>query len=278
MERAKIPTISMRTDDIDDLKKQYMAELKADKDVYADIQSFNMTTKQVYENVGLLMEYKGDRDVCKTCPGLDKCPKKTKGYWSTIDFDGKNLSFGVCPCKKVAEILELRSRFWIQDFPDEWLGKDLLTVDKSNNRNEIIKSMVAIAKGQSNRWLFINGSYKSGRTYLTVALANTLAKKGKEAIAFCDTTSLVDKLKDLSFNSKDEFSKAVDRLCSTPVVVFDDFGNEQKSEFVFSSLLFPIINARSKAGLLTIFTSDFTIKEIGEMYSDKVSTARGNQL
>ena len=51
------------------------------------------------------------------------------------------------------------------------------------------------------------------------------------------------------------------------VVVFDDFGSEYKNELIRDNIIIPILKNRAKQNKITIFTSDFSLKEIQQLYS-----------
>ena len=68
------------------------------------------------------------------------------------------------------------------------------------------------------------------------------------------------------------------RIQECPLLILDGFGDEYKSDFAFSTVLFPILRERAKRSLVTGFSSDFSFAQIEEMYSQKVGKARAHQL
>lgn len=278
MEKAKVPTLNMKVDDISSLREEYLNKLKNDKAVYAKIQEMGLSNKTVSDNLGLLMDYQEDFDYCLHCPGLEACAKATPHYEMGITVDGDFLDRRYSPCHRIANKIKLDSRYLIRSFPDEWCSNDLNNIDKTKNRNPLILQLIKIAGGSSNQWIFVNGNYKTGRSFILACFANAYANEGHVPVAFVDTVSLVEELKTLSIQDKKAFDAKMKALQEAPLIVFDDFGNEYKSDFAFSTLLFPLLNYRSKNNLLTMFTSDFSIEEIGQMYAEKIAPARGRQL
>jgi primosomal protein DnaI len=278
MEPAKIPTLKMKTDDIADLKKQYLEKLKNDGPVYAKIKELNLSTAQVNDNLATLIDFMEDHDFCAKCPGLEACQKAAGHYEMDIAVKDGYVDRHYSPCHVVTARKLLEARYLYKDFPEAWEDKDLRSVDMTKTRNPLIINLVKLQKGNDHNWIYVRGKYKSGRSYILACFSNSYAEDGHTPVAFCDSSTLVNELKDLSFADKKTFESRFDALCKAPLLVLDDFGNEFKSDFAFSSVLFPILNYRAKNDLLTLFTSDFSIDEIGEMYAQKVAPARGKQL
>ena len=66
--------------------------------------------------------------------------------------------------------------------------------------------------------------------------------------------------------NKEAFNKKIVELCHASLVVFEDFGNEYKNDFVRDTIVLPLLLERFKNKRLTYFTSDFSINEIVKLY------------
>ena len=86
-------------------------------------------------------------------------------------------------------------------------------------------------------------------------------------IAFLNTPVRIKELNDLYFKNKSEFSETLEAYSNMSVVVFDDFGSEYKNELIRDNIIIPILKNRAKQNKITIFTSDFSLKEIQQLYS-----------
>ena len=268
----------MKIDDLASLQSEFIGKLKSDAPVFARIQELRISDQAIHDNLGTLIDFQEDFNYCQQCPGLEKCAKPTPHYEMGISFDGKFLDRKYSPCHRITERMMMDARYLVRDFPQPWEDCDLRKIDKTATRNPLVLVLTKILGGESKRWVFVRGKYKSGRSFILACFSNMYAASGHAPVAFCDASTLVERLKGLSINDKKGFEKEFDSLCKAPLLVLDDFGNEFKSDFAFSTLLFPLLNYRSKNDLLTMFTSDFTIGEIGDMYSQKVAPARGKQL
>jgi primosomal protein DnaI len=142
-------------------------------------------------------------------------------------------------------------------------------VDSDLGRQEIAKKLTLSAKGKYDGWIFIKGGPNTGRTYVTAVLCNKLfAEKDLGPIAFLNSPERIKELNDLSYSKeKDKFEKTMNLYQNIPVLVFDDFGNGYVSDYIRDAIIQPIIAKRAQKRLLTIFTSDYSIDEIGTLFT-----------
>ena len=253
-----------------DMKKyieKLVAELKADNDVYESLKPLGLTNKEVRDNIGKLHDYQEDFNVCKKCPGFDKCPKKEMHISIYIYKDGNYITTRSEPCKEFIKEMEIDSKYLAKDFPEEWKKSRLANLDFSENRRPLIKDFKEIVQKKKFKWLFVKGNRKVGKSYVLVTLANEFIGLGLGKVAIIDAAKRLKSLADLSFTDKEGFTKAVDLLSTVPLLVINEFGEEYRNEIVRDQVVIPILNARSHNELLTFFSSEFSIREIQELYS-----------
>ena len=136
--------------------------------------------------------------------------------------------------------------------------------------------MLNILSG-NEAWPYLIGHTGSGRSFILACFANMITKqKGKGA--FVNTADFLSEMKEMSINNRDAFEQVMREMCSASVLVLDDFGNEYQSEYVYTTILFPILSARDRAGLITCFASEFPIKQIVSMYKPKIGEEKSAQL
>lgn len=264
---------------VDDLVEEAIDSLRADKKVYAYIsETLKLSMGEVKANLPALLDYQEDVNYCAHCPGLSKCAKATPCFVLKLEKADGILYRHLDPCEKKSEAEDFAGRYLLRDFPDSYASADLKNVEKSKaSREEVILRMTKMVLNKTEDWVYITGNRGAGKSYLLAAFANSFSKK-KAPVAYADTAALIDKLKELNIKDKTEYGRLFDELVSCPLLVLDDFGNEFKSEFVFASILFPLINERAKAKKATAFASDFSISDIYLMYKDKVGVPRARQL
>jgi len=266
-----------------DLKKyieELLANLKADKDVYESLKPLGLTYKEVRDNIGKLADYQEDFNVCKNCPGFDKCPKNPIHISSYVYKDGSYITTRSEPCKKFMEKMAIDAKYIASDFPEEWKASVIKNIDLSENRRPLIKEFISIANGQSKRWLFVKGNRKVGKSYLLVTFANEFIALGHGQVAVINASKQFKGLADIAYSEKDNFKKTIDLLSNVPLLVIDDFGQEYKNEFIRDQIVIPVLNERSHNDKPTFFSSEFTINEIQKLYSvgKNGGEIRGKQL
>jgi primosomal protein DnaI len=262
--------------DLDAAAASFEAELRADEDVYARIKELGLTRKEVGDNLGMLLDYKADFSICRNCPGLEKCPKSNPGYALDITKDNGYLERRFTPCRKVVLRMKRDARYILSDMPEDWKEKNFNDVDMSAARNVTLRKLLTAQ--EKGNWFYLNGGFNSGKSYILACFANQYAEDNDVSVAFVDTTRLIDRLRNYSIKDKKSFSEEMSKLTSVPLLVLDGFGNEYKSDFAFSTVLYPLLSERARNKNLTFFTSDFSYKDIEEMYGKSVGLPRAKQL
>lgn len=278
MKRIKIDPKAFNNPEIDSLISSELTSLKNDPIVYPVIQNdLKLTSAEAKKNIAALLDFQEDANYCANCPGLGNCDKLHPHFQLHLQRDGEYIVRHYDPCEKMLSLASFRQRYIRCSFPEDWRDASLKTIEKSKaSRKESLLAMAGIAKGE-DRWLFLNGRAGSGKTYMLACLANYITSKGKRG-AFVDTGSLLNELKEKSISDHEGFEALIQELSSASILVFDDFGNEYKTEYVYTNILYPILNNREKAGLPTAFASDFTITQIASMYKPKIGDVRAEQL
>lgn len=266
-----------------DMKKyieKLLADLKADQDVYESLKPLHLTNKEVRDNVGKLHDYQEDFNTCRACPGFDKCPKKNKHISISVYKEGGYIETRSEPCEKLLKEIEIESKYLAKDFVPEWRNSRLKNLDLSENRRPLIKEFVNITKGKSNKWLFVKGNHKVGKSFVLVTFANEFVELGLGKVAVINAAKQFKNLADIAYSDKEGFKSTIELLSTVPLLVIDEFGQEYKNEFIRDQIVIPVLNARAHSELPTFFSSEFTIKEMQQLYSigKNGGAIRGKQL
>ena len=270
---------SFMTPELKAAMEQELNAIKNDSLVFPFIRDeLKITGKEAITYIAALLDYQEDVHYCAHCPGLDHCQKSNPHFSMTLRREYGVIARHYDPCPKMISLASFNQRYLICSFPVDWRDANFSNISTSvSARNQALSTMMAIGKGKSDRWIYLTGSNGSGKTYMLACFANDITlKRGKGA--FCDTTSLLEELKSLSINNKEEFEVRMKALREASVVVFDDFGNEFKTEYSFTSLLYPIISYRAKENKVTCFASDFSMDQIASMYQAKIGPERAAQF
>lgn len=120
--------------------------------------------------------------------------------------------------------------------------------------------------------LLVIGNYGTGKSHLAMATSKEFMKIGKTAV-FIQVNKLFTKITSTwNKNSDITESKLMDIIASVELLVIDDFGAEftdkDKSQITWKvTKMNEIIDSR--AGRATIFTTNFTVSELSNMYGER---------
>lgn len=208
------------------------------------------------------LEYKN----CKNCKSLDKCLNSVKGYSYKPREDKGIITFSYERCEKLAKVEEenaYKDNLELFDMPKNIKNanfKDIYTDDKA--RIPIIKYFKEFMDKYHNdehpKGLYLTGSFGSGKTYLIAALFNEMARK-KVRSALIYFPEFLRNLK-ASFNS--DYSWKFDYIKKVPLLLLDDIGAENCSNWSRDEILGPILQYRMENDLPTFFTSNLTLSEL----------------
>lgn len=251
-----------------EMKEAYLNCPKA----IAFLSSLNVPETAIDESIDKVFDMVRDINYCEHCPGLENCAKENQHVFTSLTYQHGYLERKLSPCEKMLERIDMLSQFIYHDYDEEWLNYDIKSMDKFTNRTTILGKYVNYIQDTSDEWIFINGAPNSGRSFIAAMMANDLAKKKHGPIAFINAPQRIKFLYDLSFNNKNRFNQIINNLSECLVLIIDDFGNEYKNDFIRDGIILPILSKRSGKKYLTIFTSDYTINDISNMYQINAST------
>lgn len=276
----KIQPPTFQTHDLDQHINELVEQLRSDIEVYEIIKkTIQPSLKVVRENISKFIAFQEDFHYCKNCPGLNKCTKATPFLQLQLVEEDGVIERTFTPCQLVLNRIEIDSKYLYSDFPSEWKDANIKILDKTKERNLVLQIFRDHVNEKSNRWLFVKGPYRIGKSFLMAALLNDFFAIKKEQVAFLDSALRIKELTDLSFHNKEAFNKKIVELGHASLVVFDDFGNEYKNDFVRDTIVLPLLLERFKNKRITYFTSDFSIDEIVKMYeTSPTAKIRAQQL
>ena len=232
------------------------------------------------DEITKVYDFVRDLNYCKNCPGVKKCAKENPMLCTRIVYTSGIIERQLVPCKEIIKRMNFERLFEVKDFPDEWLDISLRDdVDSSVGRKAALGKYTNYLKKGLNDWIYLIGNKRSGRSYLAAAMVVDAAKRGKGPICYLDSSLRIRELNDISLKRKEDFQKLLDFYSNVPILVLDDFGNEFKTDFIRDAIVFQILSNRLSKKLLTIFTSDFSIEDIQELYStSKAGAIRARQI
>ena len=207
-------------------------------------------------------------EACKNCKGLDECNQKKKGeYLGLINNGFINNEVHYCD-KYINKENEINksSMFVYSDIPTILYDLNLDNIETDNEQKDLFILAYQIYQDKRIKGLYIYGNIGVGKTYLSIALANSLLNKGRK-VAFIKTNDFATMMAKQIMDDVQKYEYLVNRIKKADYVIFDDIGSEPVSEFVRDRLLFNILDYRMENKLTTIFTSNLDTNSLLMHYS-----------
>lgn len=140
---------------------------------------------------------------------------------------------------------------------------------------ENASSILRVARNFADNFDFIEtnllfyGPSGLGKTFLSSAIASELLKKGKDVL-YISANSLFPALENMHFGRRDDQGAYIaDRALMSDLLILDDLGAEFITQFTTSEL-FRIMNQRLLTGKKMVFSTNLTLPEIENSYSERI--------
>ena len=221
---------------------------------------------------------------CKGCQGLLTCRQEKTGEILTMVYDGEVYNdITYCPyyIDKLKRDKQINS-FIRSDIPDNYVNVYLDNVELPDTNIENLCSLCYdILDGKRDKGLYISGDLGVGKTYMCIALANSLVRKG-EKVAFIKSNYFINEMRKLIATNSSEYEETIDRIKKVKYLFIDDIGSESVSSYSRDDLLFNILDYRMENRLCTVFTSNLSKDSLLKHYTydknDNSSIIRARRL
>ncbi|MCR5754242.1 MAG: ATP-binding protein [Acetatifactor sp.] len=232
-------------------------------DVHSSLSQISARKKQLLQDAGYSTDYLDPIYTCTDC--------KDTGYiQSETGLKEK------CHCFRNREIALLYDQSNIQDMISSENFTTLSYHYYANDDLERFKRTVDICKNfvqnfeQDYHNLIFYGTVGTGKSFLSGCVANELLKNGNSVIYF-SAVGMFERLAQFTFHSegKNELVSFYEDLYQCDLLIIDDLGTELTNQFV-SSQLFSCLNERHLRKKSTIISTNLSLEEIRDRYSDRV--------
>ncbi len=203
---------------------------------------------------------------CEKCKGLSSCENQMKGYLYTPICDGSVIQFSYDACfKNIKKMKEdaYKDHLDLYDMPKDIKDASFQNIYKDDKaRIPIIKYFKEFMDHYDDlekpKGLYLNGSFGSGKTYLIAALFHEMAKKGVNSILIY----YPEFLRSLKSSFSTDYAERFSHIQKVPLLLFDDIGAENCSNWSRDEVLGPILQYRMENHLPTFFTSNLSLGEL----------------
>lgn len=179
----------------------------------------------------------------------------------------------ICPkYKKILEANSFKKNYLWRSFDESLLdlkfhNNNIDHKFNNNSRRPLLTHMNEMISEKNNHGFYLYGDTGVGKSYLTILMCNSLAKKNK-TIAYAFLPDVVSKFMD-KFVANLGVESEVEKLTKADILILDDIGSETIREWFFNEYLLRILNYRSDHKKTSIFISNYSLDELAKYYSNK---------
>lgn len=256
----------------------------SDKEFYDYVYGLNVKEEILMKYTSSLEDSFLENKNCKNCKGLEHCLNKVLGYCYNAINDKGTITFSYDACDYMNKKLKedsYKENIDLFELPKDIKDASFKNIYKDDKaRVPIIKYFKEFMDHYNDdnkpKGVYLNGSFGSGKTYLIACLFNEMAKRGVRSVLVYYPEFLVN----LKSSFSGDFEERRDYVKRIPLLLLDDIGAENTSNWSRDEVLGPILQYRMENHLPTFFTSNLTIDELEEALSttssgvDKVKARR----
>lgn len=242
--------------------KKFMSEkVLGDVEIIKFIRENNFTRDDVEKNLEQFYQYYISKDNALNLNHRPKLIYKDKkvyiDYAETKEYRDYRLS------------LQLERRIKTEFTPKKVLTYTFnnlsRTTEKSLLAAEIIRVCKNIVSKKSTKGIYLYGPTGIGKTFLMGCIYNYFKDENMEP-AILYYPEFVRKIKSkISTNDYDEY---IDLIREEKILIIDDIGAENITEFIRDEVLGPIINYREAENLPTFFSSNLSFEDLAILLSN----------
>ncbi len=208
-----------------------------------------------------------------------RCPKcRDTGYRGEVIREP-------CECLAQAYARKLRDRIGLGKDGKETFEKfdaSLIPDDMISGTGITQRKLSVFAREQCEKWadsypkaaardVLLTGGTGLGKTFLMRAMAARLIERGQNVLILSAYTFL-----QMARKSYFESENGVRELMEVPVLMMDDLGSEPLMQNITVEQLFYLLNERQTRGLSTVISTNLTLQELRERYTERIASRLNN--
>ena len=250
-------------------KQELIVEMASNPYIRTFIDKANLSNTYLSDHFNVFYDSYKSICECKGCSGLHVCRQKRVGEIMTLNYDGDIFNeITYCPfyLEKLKKDKHANS-FVRSDIPENYNNLFLDNIELlDDNIENLCLNCYDILNGKRNKGLYIYGDLGVGKTYMCMALANSLVKKMKK-VAFIKANTFINEMRKLVATNNEEYENTIKKIKEAEYLFIDDIGSESVSSYSRDDLLFNILDYRMENKLYTIFTSNLSKDSLLKHYT-----------
>lgn len=245
-----------------DYKKIVLNELLSNKTIEVFCKANKLTDNEILKNLVPLSQYKNVMEVCSKCDGKSGCNSVVEEMTAKLVYKEGIVKVEYCECELANKMNPNNLEVMYYSTSDE---KVIINDARSKVFTMMTNYLDSYQKGELNKGLYIHGKCGVGKSFLAYNFAQKLTQKGIKVI-FAYYPDLIRQIKN-NMGSV-EMEKIINKIKQVEVLFLDDLGAENNTAYVRDDILSPILQYRMNNDLSTFFTSNCSLEELLEHFSE----------
>jgi primosomal protein DnaI len=220
----------------------------------------------IRSNLSTFLAFVDKKELCKDCPGLDKCNQNIRGQEPVLAYIDNEVELLYQDCEysvKEKEEKAIYLNFKCHSFtPQQIKQEDIYqTEERKHLITRVLYFINNYPKNKNLKGLYIHGPFGCGKTFLMNYMALQMVKNGYH-VYFAYYPDLVRKIK--SAIGTNEFEQMIEEMKATDILILDDLGGESNTSFIRDEVLGAVLQARMNDNKPVFFTSNLSKEDLRE--------------
>ena len=236
------------------------------------VNSLDVGKSKLIANTSKIEDASKQLEKCMKCKNIYECKNEVCGYVYYPAIENEEVVFSYIMCKhkkKLEEKTAYLKNITLFEMPKGIIDASMKDIDtEDENRFETIiwikNFLDNYKKGNAKKGLYLTGNFGCGKTYLLCAMLNELAKKGHK-IAIVYYPEFLRSLKESLYDN--DYSNKFNEIKKSELLLIDDIGAETTTSWGRDEILGTILQYRMQEGLITFFTSNFSLEDLEDHFS-----------
>ncbi len=245
-----------------DYKQIVLKDLLSNKEIDVFCKANKLTEKDILKNLVALSQYKQVKEACSKCDGKSGCHSEVENLTAKLVYQNGAVKLQYVDC-------ELANKMDPNNLEVMYFTPIDQSVIKTSARDKVFGFMSQFLsnykKGEHHQGLYIYGDVGVGKSFLAYNFAQKLTQKGIKVI-YVYYPDLIRQIK--SNMGSVEMEKIIKKVKQIEVLFIDDLGAENNTAYVRDDILSPILQYRMNNDLATFFTSNCSLEQLIEHFSD----------